>query len=293
VVLNNLELDHTDIFPDLAAMIETFRELLGRVRDGGVVVANADDRNVQTLVGQEREALVARGVHIRTFGFGSHADHQIVDHTVKTGEQSFGLRDVEGRVFRFHLQIPGRMNVMNAAAALSLLSSVGTNWNGLEPVLAQFQGIWRRFQRVGEKDGVLVVSDYGHHPTAVAATLDAAKTFYPGKRIVLAFQPHHRKRTKDFFLEFVLCFDKADALLLVEIYDVAGREQAEDASISSRDLQDAVVRHDADRGALRSVEYAMNPEEALAVLKRWKRAGDVVIVMGAGDVYKIAEKILV
>ncbi len=292
VILNNLELDHTDIFPDLPTLLQAFRELLGNVRNGGIVIANANDPNVQTLVGQERSALLERGVRIRTFGFGTHADHQIVDYAVKAGEQSFGLSDVSGRVYRFKLGVPGKMNVMNCAAALSLISSVGIPWVGLEKVLSNYKGIWRRFQRIAERDEMLVISDYGHHPTAVAATLEAAKAFYPGKRIVLAFQPHQRKRTRDLFLDFIPSFDRADALLLVEIYDVAGREEVVDQAISSRDLQDAVVRHDAERSVVRSVDFAPDSMDALAVLRRWKREGDVIIVMGAGDVYKIADKIL-
>lgn len=292
VILNNLELDHTDIFPDLSSLLQAFRELLEKVRNGGIVIANADDPNVQTLVGQERAALVERGVRIRTFGFGTHADHQIVDYAVKAGEQSFGLCDASERVHHFKLGVPGKMNVMNCAAALSLISSIGIPWTGLEKVLSRFTGIWRRFERIAERDGILVISDYGHHPTAVAATLEAAKAFYPGRRIILAFQPHQRKRTRDFFLDFVPSFDRADALLLVEIFDVAGRESEEDQSISSRDLQDAVVRHDADRAMVRSVDFAPDSDEALAVLRRWKREGDVIIVMGAGNIYKIADKIL-
>lgn len=291
VILNNLELDHTDIFPDLQNLLQAFRELLEKVRNGGIIVANADDRNVQTLIGQERAALIERGVRIRTFGFGTHADHQVVDYAVKAGEQSFGLRDASNRVYRFKLLVPGKMNVMNCAAALSLISSIGIPWTGMEKVLSRFTGIWRRFERIAERDGVLVISDYGHHPTAVAATLEAAKAFYPGRRIVLAFQPHQRRRTRDLFLDFVPSFDRADSLLLVEIYDVAGRE-SENEAISSRDLQDAIVRHDADRAIVRSVDYEPNPDEALAVLRRWKREGDVIIVMGAGDIYKIADKIM-
>lgn len=292
VILNNIELDHTDVFPDLAAMMDAFREMLESIVDGGLVVANSDDPNVQTLIGRVRGELDSRHVRIRTFGFGSHANFQIVDYLVRQGEQTFGLRDEQGKTVRFRLRIPGRMNVMNAAAAASLCASTGLLLQDLTDAIASFPGIWRRFETIADKNDILVVSDYGHHPTAVAATLEAAKTFYQGRRIVLAFQPHHRNRTKNLFDAFVPSFDRADALLLTEIYDVAGRDAKEDENISSRDLQDAVVRRDAERGNVRSVEYASNPDEALAVLKRWAREGDVIIVMGAGDIYKIASKIL-
>jgi len=292
VVLNNLELDHTDVYADTAAVGEAFRDLLKRLRPGGLVVANADDPRLQTLIGQERARLEGQGVKIKTFGFGSHVDVQVVDNTVRAGEQSFALRGDDGLVTRFLLHVPGRMNVMNAAGAVALAISLQVPTDAIRRVLGNFSGIWRRFEKVGEMGNVVAISDYGHHPTAVAATLDAAKAWYPGRRIVLCFQPHHRNRTKHLFADFVPCFDKADALLLVEIFDVPGREAAEDQDVSSRDLQDAVARRDAERGTKRLVDFARDPADALEILKRWRRPGDVIIVMGAGDIYKIALKVL-
>jgi UDP-N-acetylmuramate--alanine ligase len=292
VVLNNIELDHTDVFPDIETMVEAFRKLLSQVRDKGVVIANADDARVGSLIGEQRAALEARGVHIVTFGFGAHADVQIVDHVTRAGEQSFALRDAHGLVTRYLLHVPGRMNVMNAAAAVTLTSTIGISAESARAVLGTFSGIWRRFEKIAEKNGITVISDYGHHPTAIVATLEAARGFYPGRRIVLAFQPHHRNRTKHLFLDFIPAFDRADALLLVEIYDVTGREGQQDADVSSRDLLDAVIRHDADRAVKRTTEFATDPDAALETLKRWAKEGDVVIVMGAGKLYSIAMKIV-
>jgi UDP-N-acetylmuramate--alanine ligase len=292
VILNNIELDHTDIYPSLEAMQEAFRELLARVRDGGIVIANADDRNVQTLVGEERGALETRGVRVTTFGFGSHADVQLLDHVVRDGEQMFALKDGDNVPVRCRLAVPGRMNVMNAAAAATAASKLGASPEVVREVIGAFTGIWRRFERVAESEDVLVVSDYGHHPTAVAATLEAARQFYPNRRLVLCFQPHHRNRTRHLFLDFVPSFDRADALILVEIYDVTGREAKEDAEVSSRDLADAVMRHDADRNMHRPLEFVPDAEEALSILKRWKKPDDLILVMGAGDIYRIAGKII-
>ncbi len=292
VIINNIELDHTDVFPDLGALMETFRELLVNVQPGGIVVANADDRNVQTLIGKMRSSLEARNVSIKTFGFGSHANQQIMDHVVRGGEQMFSLRNPQGLMSRYRLKVPGRMNVMNAAGALTMALALHIDPHTLEDVTEAFTGIWRRFERIAEADDVLVISDYGHHPTAVAATLEAAKSFYPNKRLVLCFQPHHRNRTKHLFEAFNPSFDRADALLLVEIYDVVGRDDRSDHHISSRDLQEAVMKRDEERNANRPVEFAQDPAMALETLKRWKRPGDVIIVMGAGDIYKIATKIL-
>jgi UDP-N-acetylmuramate--alanine ligase len=272
------------------ALLETFRELLTHVRGGGVVIANADDARVSTLIGRERAELEERGIRIRTFGFASHADCRVEDLQVKQGKQTFAYHDGSPRAVRAELAIPGRMNVLNATAALTLVSSLGISVTDAVPALAAFQGIWRRFEMVSDKGGVMVVSDYAHHPTAIAVTIEAARSFFPGRRIVVCFQPHHRRRTRDLFLDFVPAFDRADQLILSEIYDVAGRDEDRE-EISSRDLQDSILRHDADRGVQRSVEYAPDPEEALIILKRWKREGDVILVMGAGDIYSIAKKV--
>lgn len=292
LVLNNIELDHTDIFPDLPALVQAFRELLQQVKDDGLIVANADDPNVGTLLGEERRHLEARGVRIKTFGFGAHAVSQIADYTVKQEEQVFALRDERGLVTRFSLKVPGRMNILNATAASTLVMALGCPSEVVRAVLGVFSGIWRRFERVSDRDGILVISDYGHHPTAVKQTLEAARSFYPGRRIVLCFQPHHKNRTKHLFLDFIPAFDLADALILSEIYDVKGREAKDDQDISSRDLEEAILHHDADRGMARAVGYVPNPQEALTLLKRWRKTGDIIIVMGAGDIYKIAPKVL-
>lgn len=291
VLINNIELDHTDIYPTLASMVDAFRTLLTQVRDGGLVVVNADDRNVSTLIGSERAALEARGVRIVTYGYGAHAMVRVSDEASRQGEQAFLLKDVAGRLIRASLAIPGRMNVLNAVGAAALSLSLGASPEPVRKAIGTFTGIWRRFERISEKDGVLVVSDYGHHPTAIRVTLEAARSFYPGRRILLCFQPHQRNRTRQLFLDFIPALDGADALVLVEIYDVPGREAKEDAEISSQDLCDALRRHDADRLCQRPLEYAHDPQAALELVRRWKKRGDIVIVMGAGDLYKIVQEV--
>ncbi|MFA6429243.1 MAG: UDP-N-acetylmuramate--L-alanine ligase [Patescibacteria group bacterium] len=292
VIINNIELDHTDIFPNLRSLIEAFRELLRQVRNGGLVVANADDPRVQTLIGEERAQLEARRISIVTFGFGAHADVNVIDYTSRPGEQMFVMRDPRGAIVRLSLHVPGKMNVMNAVAAATLAVRLEVRPERIRESLAAYAGIWRRFEKIAEKNGILVVSDYGHHPTAVQANLDASKAFYPDRRLVLCFQPHHRNRTKALFQDFIPSFDRADVLLFVEIFDVAGRDDATDQDISSRDLQETILNRDAKRRVNRPVEYAATPEEALKLLRRWKKPNDLILVMGAGDIYKIADKIV-
>lgn len=266
IIINNIELDHTDVFKDLADMVETFRVLLHKVRSSGVVVANQDDVVVRRLIEEEREALQVKGIKIHYF----------------SAESEPSIRPA----------VPGAMNIMNAKAAYTLATLMGADEKIVVSTLEEFHGIWRRFEKIAEKNDIAVFSDYGHHPTAVIKTLEAAKSFFHDRRIVLCFQPHHRNRTRHLFLDFVPAFDLADVLILTEIYDVKGREAADDATISSHDLVDAVVRHDADRGVSRSVVYATDPRHALEQLRACIQPGDIVLVMGAGDIYMIADQIL-
>lgn len=291
LLMNNIELDHTDVYATLDDVMNAFRDMMHQVRDGGLIVANADDSRVSTLVGQERGALEKRHVRIVTFGFGRHADVSVADLSVKPGEQIFALRGTDSIVSRYTMHIPGKMNVLNAIGALTMARELGASANASRLALSEFKGVWRRFELISEADRVTVVSDYGHHPTAVASTLDATQAFYPHRRIVLCFQPHHRNRTKHLFDEFVASFDKADALVLAEIYDVAGRDQEEDANVSSKELLQAVTIRDHERNARRDLAYAHNPEDALHVLTHWKKPGDVILVMGAGDIDEIAKRV--
>jgi UDP-N-acetylmuramate--alanine ligase len=190
----------------------------------------------------------------------------------------------------FTMSLPGRFNVMNALAAATAALELGVSADDIAATLREFAGIWRRFERVGEFRGATIISDYGHHPTAVRGTLEAARSFYPGRRIVLAFQPHHHNRTRKLFDEFVAAFDGADLLLLAEVYDVAGREA--DDRVSSRDLVEAVRARDEERGAEREVLFGGTAAETQLRLENLIRPGDVVLVMGAGDIYTVARKLV-
>ncbi len=290
VLINNIELDHTDIFSGLEDMVDAFRKLLDQMQDGGTVVANADDRNVSALIGSERTSLEARNIKIVTYGYGAHATVRVSDEAIRTGEQQFLVKDEAGHLIRVSLHVPGRMNAMNATGAAALALSLGAEPASVQRVLNKFTGIWRRFETVSDVDGILTISDYGHHPTAIRMTLEATRSFYPGRRILLCFQPHQHNRTRQLFLDFVPAFDLADALILAEIYDVPGREEAADATVSSKDLCDAIRHHDADRLCRRPLECARDPEEAQELIQRWQKPGDIVLIMGAGDIYRIVKK---
>lgn len=269
--------DHLDFYRDLAHIQETFREFTSKLPPDGALLWNADDAG-------SREAYATHAGPSSTFGFSADADARVENHEVSEGRQRFDAVFRDGAAWRgLELRVPGAFNVSNALAALAAARRLGADEASARAALAEFAGIWRRFEKVGERDGSPVVSDYGHTPDAVEATLRAAREFYPGRRIVLAFQPHHHDRTRRLFEPFVASFDGADALVLCEIYGVAGRTESA-GEISSRALVEAVQA----RGTVRDVRYAAGPQAALAQLEAAASEGAVFLIMGAGDIYTIA-----
>ena len=298
VLINNIELDHTDVYANLEEMVATFQELLNNVQHNGIVVANIVDTRVERLLIDASAKLDSR--NIRVIPFNDESFWRIEQrNVVQTTElisaqlnqaqtvqevQSFQLISPMGEDYTVRLQVPGLFNAINAAGALILAQALGADMAKAISSLDSFTGIWRRFESLGAHDGVRIYSDYGHHPTAVAQTLAAAHEAFPGSHIVLCFQPHHRNRTKHLFFEFESSFDQADRLVLCEIYDVVGRDSVEDERISSKDFLDVIARRDAEYGRTRVVEYAENPKRAIQRARELSKPGDVLIVMGAGDI---------
>ncbi|MBP9762253.1 UDP-N-acetylmuramate--L-alanine ligase [Patescibacteria group bacterium] len=287
LVINNIEGDHFDVYPTVEAMLSAYRSLIERVVERGVIIANDDDPLVRRVLSEMNPFLKEHGIRIMLVGTEDDVDYQIGERRVENGKQIISLFTARGRV-DLTLAIPGEMNARNAAMCFVVGDCMALSRGRIATGIEAFQGIWRRLEKIGEKNGITVFSDYGHHPTAVTKTLEAIKEFYPGRRIVLCFQPHHRNRTKHLFQEFVSCFGLADALVLSEIYDVKGRDQSEDETVSSRDLIRAVEAYNGEKKVQQTVSYASNPDEALSMLQRTLLPNDVLVVMGAGDIYKIA-----
>ncbi|MDD5251983.1 MAG: UDP-N-acetylmuramate--L-alanine ligase [Patescibacteria group bacterium] len=284
IVLTNIEADHLDFYGDLDHIKAAFQQYVDSLPVGGLLTVNVDD----PVIGHELR-LPTGAV---SYGLDNPADYRLVEPRVQAGHQVFRILQRGVNLGEFILPMPGRFNLYNALAAATAALELGASAEAVHDALARFPGLWRRFEKIGERDGSPVYSDYGHHPTAVAATIAAAREFHPGRRIVLAFQPHQHNRTRNLFDDFVAAFDGADALVLAEVYDVAGREESADAVVSSRDLLRAVRQRDAVAGRERDVAYAESPVRAQAELENLTRSGDVIIVMGAGDIYRIAPKLV-
>lgn len=280
VVLTNIEEDHLDFYRDINHIRETFQTLVDKLPKGRQVVRNYDDPQ-STMLEVQRDL---------SFGIEHTADVMAENRTVVEGVQQFDLLRGSNKIAELELTVPGEFNVMNALAATAAAFELGISTQDIVDALAEFKGIWRRFERVGEVNGAEIISDYAHHPTAIANALEAAKEFFPKRRIVLCFQPHQHSRTIELFDEFVSSFDLADGLVLSEIYAVKGREETE--KTSSEKLVKAVRVRDAEQGRKRTVEFASDLESAREAVSKLIEPGDVVIVMGAGDVDEVARGLI-
>ncbi len=298
-IITNIEEDHLDYYRDLAHIKETFLQFAKKIGLGGNLIINNDDpASVEVLSILAKDGF---GAVLTASGADLPADYMAKNLRVSKGQQEFELlrainhEEILGTI---SLPIPGRFNVMNALSAAALCLSLGIDFRIIKETLFNFHGIWRRFERVGSLklavgswklgESPLIISDYAHHPTSVAGTIKAAREFYPEKRIMAVFQPHQHNRTKKLFNDFVSSFVGADVLILPEIYDVPGREENEDQNVSSKDLV-AAVR---EKGLVPDARYGGDLEETENLICSIAKAGDVILIMGAGTIDKVARRLV-
>jgi UDP-N-acetylmuramate--alanine ligase len=273
-VVTNIEADHLDIYKDLADIKRAFAQF---VRGARSIVLNGDDAGANSLP-------TPSSTEVFRFGIDS-ADARVLAEKLALSPSGSTFRvvfdgDDLGEV---RLQIPGRHNVLNALAALSGGLALGANVPDMARGLAEFVGVERRFQRLGEARGVVVVDDYAHNPGKVAAALATARVAFPHRRLVVAFQPHLFTRTRDFAREFGASLAAADSVFLTEIYPA--REQPI-AGVSSSLVADALQ----DAGG--TLTWRGERPQLADALASTVREGDVVLTVGAGDITKTGPELL-
>ena len=284
-VVTNIDADHMDTYGhDMARLRQTFVEFLGRLPFYGAAVLCIDDHGVRAIL-----PFVSKPV--TPYGLGEDAQVRAVDvRAVGTGMEFTVLRrnGVVLPPLQVRLNLPGLHNVRNALAAVAVAAELGVDDAAVCKALAEFRGVGRRFQRLGEMPAAAggsytLIDDYGHHPVEMAATLAAARGAYPGRRIVLAFQPHRYTRTRDLFEDFVSVLGSADAVLLTEVY-AAG--EAPIVAADGRGLARAL------RVAGRIEPVFVEDVRALPqAIADFARDGDVVLCMGAGSIGAVAGQI--
>ncbi len=269
-VILNIEADHLDFFKDLEDVERSFRRFADLVPEGGRIIANRDDANTMaTLAGETRP--------VTTFGL-EEGDVHAAGLTWEKGLPAFDVV-CRGEVYaHVSLKVPGLHNVKNALAAAASAMALGVPGEAVERGLAQFRGAGRRFEHKGSFHGAEVYDDYAHHPGELEALLDTARSL-GYERVVCAFQPHTYTRTAALFDDFVEVLKKPDVTLLAEIF--AAREDNE-SGISSRDLAERIP----------GARYFATLPEVTAALRELARPGDLILTVGAGDVYTVGEALV-
>ncbi len=267
-VLLNAEMEHVDYFRSMEHINSSFAKYASLTGTGGVCVANADDENIMASVEKYEGSLV-------TFAIESEADYTARNIRVENGRLLYELVHCGAPVANINIGIGGKHNVYNSMAAAAAAHACGVPFASIESGLCAFSGAGRRMEYRGRVFGADVYDDYGHHPTEVAATLAGAAEMFPQRRIICVFQPHTYSRTAALLDSFKTAFDSADIVIVADIY--AARE-SNIYGISSKDLCEKIGE--------RAI-YGGSFGNCGIVLQNNLREGDVVLVMGAGDIYKI------
>jgi UDP-N-acetylmuramate--alanine ligase len=274
----NIEEDHLDYYAGLDEIIESFAAFASRVPAHGLIVANHDDRSAMA-------AAKHVGANVETFGFGEGANWRATNLVADRGRFAFDWHHNDNLLGRVQMALAGRHNVANGLAAAAIAVHCGAAPDKVIAALGQFAGAKRRLTQRGQAKGITIVDDYAHHPTEIQATLRAARDLYTPKRLFVVFQPHQHSRTRFLLADFAKSFGLADVVVIPDIYFVRDSE-AELDKIGSMDLVEKIHAHGGE--ALYLPEFAQIQQ----YLKDELRAGDVVVTMGAGDVWKVADELV-
>jgi UDP-N-acetylmuramate--alanine ligase len=275
-VVTNVDREHLDHYPTLDAIRAAFLEFVNKVPFYGAVIVCLDDSNVQGLLAEIRRRTI-------TYGTSAQADVEATDIFCGPFASEFNIRYRTADLGRFKLRVPGRHNVLNAMAAIAVAMELEVKPDLIREGLATFSGVDRRFQMRGKVRGITVVDDYGHHPTEIRATLDGAR-LCGFRRIHVLFQPHRYSRTFHLMDEFARSFLQADSVFVMDIY-AASEKPIE--GVTAQSLTER-IRQFGHRG----VEYVGTIDRGVDALVAAAADGDLVLTLGAGNVWQAGEKVL-
>ena len=277
-VITNIEADHLDCYRDLDDIQDAFATFANRVPFYGAVVLCIDDPGAREIVPRIKRRIVTYGESPEASVRAREINLQATGTTFEVWEgQTWSLGTV-------HLSLPGRHNVANALAAIAVGRELSIPFPTIARALSEFTGVVRRFETKGERGGVLVVDDYAHHPTEIAATLASARQVYPDRRLVALFQPHLYSRTRDFAGEFGRVLTASDLAIVTDVYP--SREQPL-PGVSGQLVSDAARSY-----GHTDVVYVPVKKDLAAELDRLLKPGDLLLTMGAGDIVKFGEEYL-
>ena len=275
-VVTNIDPEHLDYYHGIEEIKEAFLSFLNKIPFYGLAVLCLDHPNIQSLIPRLKKRFT-------TYGLTTQADFQAKEIVFEGLSATFDALHHQKEIGRLKLQMPGLHNVYNALATLATAFELDIPFEVVQETLRDFSGIQRRFQIKGDKQGILIVDDYGHHPVEIVATLRAAWTGW-GRRIVAVFQPHRYTRTQALFQDFMTAFNDANVLILTDIYP-AGEDRIE--GVEAKALYEGIRDY-----GHKDVTYIADKKEIVNHLLRIITPGDLVITMGAGDIWQVSEELV-
>ena len=275
-VVTNIDREHMDFHQSMERLSESFLAFINKVPFYGLAVLCLDDANVRGLLPKVRKRFT-------TYGLSSEAEFSAQDLQLKPAGAEFTALRSGKALGKLRSHLPGRHSATNALAAVAVAHELEIPFSHVAEALDGFTGIHRRFEIKGEPKGVLVIDDYGHHPAEIRATVGAVRDSWK-RPLTVIFQPHRYSRTRDLFEDFLAAFEGADRLVLTEIYP-AGEDPI--AGITGETLYQAIKR----RGHL-EIEFVADKSEIASHLAEKLRAGDIVLTLGAGDIYKVGDALV-
>ena len=276
-VVTNIDREHLDYYPDISAIKNAFLEFIQKVPFYGLGVLCLDNEHIQELLPAIKKRFV-------TYGMSSQADVQARNVRFEGLKSRFDIYSEGETLGEIYLNLPGNHSIANAMAGIAVGRELGIPFPVIKTALEKVEGVQRRLEIKGEQNGITVVDDYGHHPTEIKATLQAIKDAWPNRRKVVVFQPHRYSRTQALFHEFTRSFYQSNVLLVLPIYS-AGEQIIE--GVNGHDLCEGIMAH-----GHKEVISTDGIDSAVGHLQKILRRDDVLLTLGAGDVWKVGEAVL-
>ncbi len=276
-VVTNIDNEHLDFYADLDAIKTVFSNFLDRIPFYGLAVLCLDNEPIQDLIPQLKKRYT-------TYGMSSQADFHIRDVSFGNQKSGFNIYHRGEKLGHINLNLPGIHNVYNATASIAVGVELNIAFDQIKSALETVEGVQRRLEIKGETNGVIVIDDYGHHPTEIKVTLKTVEENWPDRRKVVVFQPHRYSRTQALFDDFTRAFYQSDVLVVMPIY-AASEKKIE--GVNSQNLCEGIKAH-----GHKEVIYVDGFKAAHSLLKQTLQPQDLLLTLGAGDVWKVGEMLL-
>lgn len=276
-VVTNIDLEHLDFYKDIDDIKNKFIQFINSVPFYGLAILCLDNEHIQDILPQIK-------VRYTTFGMTAQSDLKAKEISFADNKNFFKIFHHETLLGEINLNIAGKHNISNALAAIAVGLELSIPFKKIKTALEQIQGVKRRLEIKGKKKGIIVMDDYGHHPTEIMATLTAIRESYGEKRLIVVFQPHRYTRTQGLFAEFTRSFYQSDMLIVLPIYAASEKPIP---GVDAQRLCEGIREH-----GHKEVSYAPDFKTALSMIHDTAKKGDTILTLGAGDIYTLGEELL-